>query len=85
MNNSSVTHSCRLIAAGLSLMVLGACGGLRPAATPHPAFYSLDGTRGAVPAEAPAAAPTLIVNPPHSAAGFDSPRIIYVRETHKLE
>jgi cholesterol transport system auxiliary component len=27
----------------------------------------------------------LIINPPHAAAGFDSPRIIYVRETHKLE
>lgn len=85
MNKISVAHGCRLIAAGLSLMALGACGTLRPAATPHPAFYSLDGTRGAAPAEAPAAAPTLIINPPHSAAGFDSPRIIYVRETHKLE
>ena len=31
------------------------------------------------------AAPTLIVNPPHAAAGFDSRRIIYVRELHKLE
>jgi len=30
-------------------------------------------------------APTLIINPPHAAAGFDSSRIIYVRETHKLE
>jgi cholesterol transport system auxiliary component len=27
----------------------------------------------------------LIINPPHAAPGFDSPRIIYVRETHKLE
>ena len=37
------------------------------------------------PRAAAAAAPTLIVNPPHAAAGFDSPRIIYVREAHKLE
>ena len=85
MNNSSVTHSCRLLVAGLSLLALGACGTLRPAATPQPAFYALDSTRGAAPAEAPAAAPTLIINSPHAAAGFDSPRIIYVRETHKLE
>ena len=28
---------------------------------------------------------TLIINPPHAAAGFDSQRIIYVREPHKLE
>ena len=27
----------------------------------------------------------MIVNPPTAAAGFDSQRIIYVRETHKLE
>jgi cholesterol transport system auxiliary component len=27
----------------------------------------------------------LIINPPHAAAGFDSQRIIYVREAHKLE
>lgn len=85
MHRISVARCCRLIAAGLSLMALGACGTLRPAATPNPAFYSLDGTRGAAPAEAPAAAPTLIINSPHAAAGFDSPRIIYVRETHKLE
>ena len=31
------------------------------------------------------AAPTLIVNPPHAAAGFDSQHIIYVREPHQLE
>lgn len=31
------------------------------------------------------AAPTLIVNSPHAASGFDSQRIIYVREAHKLE
>jgi cholesterol transport system auxiliary component len=79
----------RLFAAGLSLIAVCACSTLRPAATPHPAFYSLEGTRGAAPAAvpttAPAAAPTLIIDPPHAAAGFDSPRIIYVRETHKLE
>jgi len=30
-------------------------------------------------------APTLIVNPPHAASGFDSQRIIYVRGAHQLE
>ena len=85
MNKLSVAHLCRLFAAGLSLMALFGCSALRLAATPPPAFYSIEGTRGAAPAAAPAAAPTLIINPPHAAAGFDSPRIIYVRETHKLE
>ena len=93
MNKISVTYWRRLFAAGLSFMAVGACGTLRPAATPHPAFYSLEGTRDAAPAAVPttapaaasSAAPTLIINPTHAAAGFDSPRIIYVRETHKLE
>ena len=85
MNNSSVTRLCRLLAAGLSLIALSACNTLRPAATPHPAFYSLDGTPSAAPAAASAAAPTLMINPPHAAAGFDSQRIIYVREAHQLE
>jgi cholesterol transport system auxiliary component len=85
MNKLSVAHLCRLFAAGLSLIALCACSALRLAATPPPAFYSLEVTRGAAPVAASAAAPTLIINPPHAAAGFDSPRIIYVRETHKLE
>jgi cholesterol transport system auxiliary component len=97
MNRISVVHSCRLVAAGLSLMAVCACSALHPAATPNPAFYSLGGTRDSVPTAAPGAvpttnpaaalstAPTLIINPPHAAAGFDSSRIIYVRETHKLE
>ena len=93
MKKISVAHLCRLFAASMSLTAVCACSTLRPTATPHPAFYSLESTRGAAPVAAsttsPAApsatAPTLIINPPHAAAGFDSPRIIYVRETHKLE
>ena len=46
MNQISVAHLCRLFAAGLSLIAVCACSALRPAATPHPAFYSLEGTRG---------------------------------------
>jgi cholesterol transport system auxiliary component len=72
-------------AAGALLTALGACGFLNPTATPHPAFYSLDGMPGAASTAAPAGAPTLVVNPPHAAAGFDSQRIIYVREAHRLE
>jgi cholesterol transport system auxiliary component len=62
-----------------------ACSLLKPTATPPPAFYSLDLAAGASPVAAPPTAPTLIVNPPTAAAGFDSQRIIYVRETYKLE
>lgn len=89
MNRKPVARLCRLVAAGLLLVAVGACGTLRPGAPPPPTFYSLDGTPGAapvaVPAMVPPTAPTLIIAPPHAAAGFDSQRIIYVRETHKLE
>ena len=94
MNSLSFARPSRLCAAALLLTLAGGCGALFPTTTtPTPSFYSLDGARGAAPASppaairltVPAAAPTLIINPPHAAAGFDSPRIIYVRETHKLE
>lgn len=82
---------CRLIVAGLSLISLCACSMLRPTATPPTLYYALDSGRLGAPAPAPATAapvataPTLIINPPHAAAGFDSPRIIYLREAHKLD
>jgi cholesterol transport system auxiliary component len=66
-------------------MAACACSLLKPTPTPPPAFYSLDGARDASAAAAPDGAPTLIVNPPSAVAGFDSSRIIFVRETHKLE
>lgn len=84
-----VARIVRLILAGVLVMAAGACSTLRPAATPNPSFYALEGAPATAATEAqPAAAstaPTLIVNPPHAAAGFDSPRIMYVREAHKLE
>jgi cholesterol transport system auxiliary component len=50
------------------------------------------GAGGAAPAETATQASgtkllpvTLIVNPPRAAAGFDSQRIIYLRQAHKLE
>jgi cholesterol transport system auxiliary component len=93
MNSLFLARVCRLGAAGLLLALAGGCGALRPAVTPQSSFYSLDGARGAAPTSpsaanrptAPAEAPTLIINPPHAAAGFDSPRLVYVREAHKLE
>lgn len=74
----------------LVLLLTAGCGALRPTSAVHPSYYSLDSSRGkpvAVPGTAAlsATATTLIVNPPHAASGFDSQRIIYVRESHKLE
>ncbi len=84
-----------LLRCGLGLCLLSslaACSLLKPPATPPPAFYSFDAAiaPGAparpVPPPSPAVgAPTLIVNPPHAAAGFDSQRILYVRSAQQLE
>ena len=77
----------RFAAAGLILALVSGCSALQPKTTPQPAYYSLDsGTISTphVPA-LPPTGPTLIVNPPHAASGFDSQRILYVRTDHQLE
>lgn len=53
-------------------------------------FYSLDAVQyeAAKPSEADSSVarrPTIIVNPTHAAAGYDSQHILYVRKTHQLE
>jgi cholesterol transport system auxiliary component len=80
----------RLLAATLAIASLAGCNALKPGTTLPPAFYALDG--GTPPAasstaqgNALPAGPTLLVTPPHAAAGFDSHRIIYMRSLHKLE
>ena len=75
----------RLGAAGLLLSLAAGCSMLNPKAMQEPTFYSLDSVPGTGPVAAPIAALTLIINPPQAAAGFDSTRIIYLREPHKLE
>ena len=76
----------RIVAAS-SLALSCGCAGLRPATSPHPTFYSLDGatTPARTEPRAAAAAPTLIVSPTHAAGGFDSRRILYVRQAGQLE
>ena len=89
----AVARRYRPFIAGLAVLALGACSLLRPTATPAPTFYSLDNAPSAAPPTPLAAFPTqttvatltLIINPPQAAAGFDSQRIIYVREPHKLD
>ncbi len=86
-NDLATDHLCRLLAAGLILALAAGCSALQPKATPQPAFYSLDSgtiTTRHAPAM-PTTGPTLIVNPPHAASGFDSQRILYVRTDHQLE
>ena len=86
---TSLPHGCRPGIAGLLLALVCGCGALNPAVSPHPNFFSLIDARGAgqaAPRTATAAtAPTLTVNPPHAAAGFDSRRIMYMRQADQLE
>ena len=84
----------RFVVMGVSLASLCACSLLRPTTTPATTFYSLGnppqsalvaGQAMPTPAVTASKAPTLLVNPTHAAAGYDSPRIIYLREPNKLE
>jgi len=79
----------------IAVMVAG-CQSLLPSqSTTPPTLYSLDSLEpvvrqetkniATVPAAIEAQAPVLIVSLPRAAAGFDSPRIIYIRQEHKLE
>jgi cholesterol transport system auxiliary component len=73
----------------LCAVALGACSLLKPSTTEPPALYALElartGTALRAPDNAARTLPTLIIRPPHAAAGFDSQRIIYVRNAHQLE
>ena len=77
-------HGKRLGALCL-LLVLSACSALKPSETPQPAYYTLDGLPLAQPSGAARSGPTLIIGLPAAAAGYDSQRILYVREPHRLE
>lgn len=77
------------LAAALSLLLAGGCGALK---VPPPSnVYSLSsaGSAAMLPGRSrtpPAAATlTLTVSPPHAAAGFDSPRMMYTRRPGQLE
>jgi cholesterol transport system auxiliary component len=76
-------------AAGLIAVALGACSVLQPSVSEPPAFFSLNfDPRPSVLRSAENTEhtlPTLIISPPHAAAGFDSQRIIYVRKENQLE
>jgi cholesterol transport system auxiliary component len=91
MNTLAFVRSLRFCAAALGSMLVGGCGALLPAAPPLPFVYSLQSARAESQPATPEAstlaipAPTLVVDPPRAAAGFESRHIIYVREPHQLE
>lgn len=72
----------------LCAMALSGCTLLKPGATEPPAFYALNAVPTA-PLRAPdnttRTLPTLIITPTHAAAGFNSQRIIFLRNENQLE
>jgi cholesterol transport system auxiliary component len=81
----------RLILCATALL-LPACSAIQPliAPLPHPKYYSLNYTPdspGAVRQNnpAPTHAKTLVISPPHAAAGFDSQRMVYLRHADQPE
>ena len=90
---SPLLRAVRIGGAGLALLLASGCGGLLPQATPTPAFYALDGepapaaasgARSLTPRLPAPGGPTLIVLPPHAAAGYDSQHLLYTRQAHEL-
>ncbi len=75
------------ITALLAAALLVGCGNLLPQAAAPPITYTLEaGPEAATPpAAATAAAHTLAVSALQAAAGYDSPRIVYLRRPQQLE
>jgi len=78
--------------AAVAAVLLTGCGSLFAPAPPSPHFYTLDSstaiavTAPAVPSSsAGALAPVMLVATPRAAAGFDTDRIVYVLEEHRLQ
>ena len=79
----------RLLTVCVAAASLGACSLMQPKAGAPPAFYALEAALPSGTAPGPVsttrATSTLVISPVRAASGFDSQRIIYVREPHKLE
>ena len=73
-----------------AMTLLSACGTLFAPSPPAPHFYTLDGSAPmATPAQQAAKSPqensVLIVALPHADAGFDTDRIVYMLDEHRLQ
>lgn len=82
-------HSLAQLGVCLAVAGLGACSVLQPKATTPASFYALEYAAPSPVPQAlrtpPTGAATLVISPVRAASGFDSQRIIYIREPHKLE
>lgn len=88
-NRNTVTHGAGALAVALCALALSGCNALRPATAPPPVFYALNAQPALaappVRVDMQRKLPTLIITPPRAASGFDSQRIIFVRNDHQLE
>jgi cholesterol transport system auxiliary component len=82
-----VLSEAALWACVLATSGLIGCSSLLPKPPPAPAQFALDdlATAPSPSRQLPAAGPTLIVGTPRAAAGFDTQRIVYLRQAHELE
>lgn len=86
------SRAARAATAVAALTVVAACGSLFAPAPPAPHFYTLDAP---TPIAAPAlgmataslviSAPVMVVAQPRAEAGFDTDRIVYVLDEHRLQ
>ncbi|TXT37069.1 MAG: hypothetical protein FD135_3858 [Comamonadaceae bacterium] len=82
---SSVAGWARVLAVWLGVLSLCACSTLSKTSAPPPAFYALDAPLPLASQLAPSSQLTLLISPPYAASGFDSQRMVYVRQDHQLE
>ena len=82
---SSAYGWARVLAVWLGVLSLCACSALSKTSTPPPAFYALDAPPLLASQLAPGATLTLLISPPYAASGFDSQRMVYLRQDHQLE
>jgi cholesterol transport system auxiliary component len=82
----SLSRLALLAITAVATASLAACGSLFAPSPPAPHFYTLDAAApGALAPRVAASAPMMIVAVPRAEAGFDTDRIVYVLEEHRLQ
>ena len=92
MRPCTLTRAACSTTAVAALTILAACGSLFAPSPPSPHFYTLDAPSpiaapplGTVSASVVVSAPVMIVAQPGAEAGFDTDRIVYLLEEHRLQ
>ena len=92
MTTKKYRINARILQVAVTLMctlLVGGCSVLKPSPPAQSQFFALQAQPTPLAVPPPLVPgrklPTLIVNPPFAAPGFDSSRIIFVRADHQLE